>query len=79
MTTPIRLSAALLAAVWFAGLLTLTQVRRAEATLDCEEYPEYCPPPSCDNFTCLGSNLCYHDNTYNCDLHIENQCTVTRC
>jgi len=76
----VRLSAsALLSTVWIVGLLTLARPRAASATLDCEEYPEYCPPPSCDNFTCLGTDFCNHLPRYNCDLHTPGQCTVSGC
>jgi len=69
----------LLAIIWFAGLITLAQAKPAFATLDCEEYPELCPPP-CPGDECRGVSECDRMAGIHCQSDPQGtQCTNTWC
>jgi hypothetical protein len=69
--------------LWGAALFDLTNVKTAAATLDCEEFPEYCDPtPTCSNAECRepDSSFCTALSSHRCAFTFNPlHCTTSSC
>ena len=72
-----------LVAAWIATAAILNQgtgVRSAHATIDCEEYPELCGGPSCQNTECRGISGCGYMEGIVCSMAQNGtSCSNTAC
>jgi hypothetical protein len=72
-----------LVAAWIATAAMLNAasgVRSAHATIDCEEYPELCSPPSCPNTECVGISGCGYMSGIVCSMAQNgSSCSNTAC